>query len=71
MYECCGTCRFHVKEDQDDWWCDNLESDFYADFTDYQNPACTEYEARSPKPLSAILQREIDDRKKRFERNTF
>ena len=39
---CCGTCKYH-KPRNGDFECTNENSDFYADYTDY-NHHCEEYE---------------------------
>jgi len=42
----CGMCKWHVREDADAGWaCDNLDSDNYADWTDYGD-TCEEWEGR-------------------------
>lgn len=44
--KCCGTCKHHSKDDgNDDWVCVNPESEYFADYTDY-NHSCEEYEER-------------------------
>jgi len=42
---CCGNCKYHYfdKEDQD-WVCDCTESEFYTDYTGYEDK-CEEWEA--------------------------
>ena len=40
--DCCGTCKYH-KPRNGDFECANENSDFYADYTDY-NHHCEEYE---------------------------
>lgn len=42
--ECCGTCKYHKKED--DWVCDNPDSDCYADYTEYSD-FCENFEKRT------------------------
>ena len=44
--ECCGTCKWHQHENIDDGWvCVNSDSDYCADWTDY-NDYCMDYEER-------------------------
>lgn len=44
--KCCGTCKYHEHEDiSNGWVCVNDDSDFVADFTDYDF-CCEEYEER-------------------------
>ena len=44
--QCCGTCRYHAHEDIDDGWvCVNGDSDYVADWTDYDF-CCDEWEER-------------------------
>lgn len=40
----CGTCKFHKCEDRE-WYCDNIDSDNYADFTGYED-SCEEWGGR-------------------------
>lgn len=43
----CGTCRYHYHEDIDDGWvCVNPDSDYRADWTEYED-TCDEWERRS------------------------
>ena len=44
---CCGTCRFHEREERfsDDWMCSNDESDYFGDYTGYEN-GCEHHERR-------------------------
>ena len=42
--ECCGTCKYHKKED--DWVCDNPDSDCYTDYTEYSD-FCENFEKRT------------------------
>ena len=43
---CCGNCRWHTKEAlTDDWLCDNADSDYVMDYTDF-NDGCPEFERR-------------------------
>ena len=46
MNECCGTCKWHVKDELGDWICVNDESENCADWTEY-NDSCEEWEARN------------------------
>lgn len=42
--ECCGNCRYHEKDLYDEGYiCVNGESDYCADWTEY-NDFCEEYE---------------------------
>lgn len=44
--ECCGTCKWHRHEDIGDGWiCCNEQSDYCADWTDYEF-GCEEWEGR-------------------------
>lgn len=44
--ERCGTCKWHQHENiSDGWVCVNDESDYVADWTDYDF-CCDEYERR-------------------------
>lgn len=46
MDRCCGTCKYHEHEDIDNGWvCVNQESDYVADWTDYDF-CCEDYEER-------------------------
>lgn len=46
MDRCCGTCKYHEHEDIDNGWvCVNPESDYIADWTDYDF-CCEDYEER-------------------------
>lgn len=47
MKECCGTCKYHIKDEnfEEDYICLNTESDYLADWTDY-NFVCDEYKER-------------------------
>ena len=43
---CCGTCRHHVREDiSGDYVCGCDGSEFYSDWTDY-NDVCDEWEGK-------------------------
>jgi len=45
----CGTCRWHCKyRNADNWVCVNRESDYYTDFTDYED-SCEDWERRREK----------------------
>ena len=46
MNECCGTCKWHVKDESGDWICVNGESENCADWTEYTD-SCEEWEARN------------------------
>ena len=42
----CGECKYHVHEDHSDGWvCANANSDYHADWTDY-NDTCEEWHYR-------------------------
>ena len=46
----CGECRYHAPQHNDqgqtvDWWCENIDSDYCAMSTDY-NDTCDEWEER-------------------------
>lgn len=42
----CGTCKYHEHDEEyNDWVCTNSESEYMADFTDY-NHSCSEHEER-------------------------
>lgn len=42
----CGTCRWHKHEDiSDGWVCVNDQSDYCADWTDYDD-TCDEWEGK-------------------------
>lgn len=44
--ECCGTCKYHCRADgEDDWTCENEDSEYYAVETDYED-YCDHYEGR-------------------------
>lgn len=44
MVECCGTCKWHRHENTSQGWvCMNSESDYCADWTEY-NDSCNEWE---------------------------
>lgn len=44
--KCCGTCKYHEHENVDDGWvCVNQDSEYVADWTDYDH-CCEEYEER-------------------------
>ena len=43
--ECCGTCKWHRKDDDGDWYCANYDSEYYTDWTEYTD-VCTEHERR-------------------------
>jgi hypothetical protein len=44
--KCCGTCRYHLHDDDVDFICDCEESEGYGDYTMYQD-CCDCYEARN------------------------
>ena len=43
--EVCGTCRFHVRDEDGYWVCSNPDSDNYSDWTDYMDD-CEEHDGR-------------------------
>ena len=43
--QCCGTCKFHMKENEEDYICTNGDSEYVADWTEY-NHTCDEWEER-------------------------
>lgn len=44
--KCCGTCKYHEHENIDDgWMCVNQDSEYVADWTDYDH-SCEDYEER-------------------------
>lgn len=44
--KCCGTCKYHHHENIDDGWvCVNSDSEYVADWTEYNN-WCDEWEER-------------------------
>ena len=46
MKECCGNCKWHKHEDiSDGWVCCNSDSEYVADWTEY-NDWCEEYEEK-------------------------
>ena len=44
--ECCGTCKYHCyANDEDDWVCENPNSENNGVWTDYED-FCNDYEER-------------------------
>ena len=43
--ECCGTCKYHKCDENAGWYCSCEDSEFYADYTDFDD-GCEEYEER-------------------------
>lgn len=44
--EVCGTCQYHrLNSRTDEWKCDNPESDYFTNYTDYTD-TCQEYMRR-------------------------
>lgn len=49
--KCCGTCKYHRKDEtfaefircQEDWICCNDKSEYYADWTEYED-VCDDWE---------------------------
>lgn len=35
--ECCGNCEYHKVIRQDTFCCNNHESDYYGDYTNYED----------------------------------
>ena len=44
--EVCGRCMWHRYESTGDWSCNNEDSEFYTDYTEYKD-SCDEFEERS------------------------
>lgn len=44
--QCCGTCRFHRRWTDGEWYCNCQDGDNYTLETDYNTEACEEYEER-------------------------
>ena len=44
MTECCGNCEYH-SPNNGDFICVNKESEYYADYTDFEHK-CEEYEQK-------------------------
>ena len=44
--KCCGTCRYHLRDDDVDFICDCEDSEGYGDYTMSQD-CCDCYEARN------------------------
>lgn len=43
---CCGMCKWHQYDEySNDWFCANGESEYFADFTGYDD-CCEEFEER-------------------------
>lgn len=46
MNEICGECKYHrYDRESGDWVCENDDSEYFAEFTDY-NDSCDGYEER-------------------------
>lgn len=43
--KCCGTCKWHKCEMDDSWICVNRDSEYCADWTDYDH-CCKEWKKR-------------------------
>ena len=44
--KCCGTCKWHFyKSTNEDFACINKESEYYTDFTNY-NDTCPDWEEK-------------------------
>lgn len=44
MKKCCGNCKWHQRDDKfDDWVCCNGDSEYVADYTDYDH-CCEDWE---------------------------
>jgi len=45
---CCGTCRWHWHQQgagMDDWVCQNTDSDYCSDWTEFQD-TCPDWEGK-------------------------
>lgn len=45
MDECCGTCKYRIVECYPDFSCNNQDSEYYTDITDYKH-TCQDWEER-------------------------
>ena len=64
--KCCGKCRYHVFDDEeDDWFCDCPMADAFLSWTGYED-CCEDFEARRPKKLSEKISSELDRRDRAF-----
>ena len=65
--KCCGTCKYHrCDRDTKDWYCDNLDSEYYADYTGYEDcPSCQDWEARKA-TLGGSLEKTLKNRERAF-----
>lgn len=41
----CGECMYSVRNEDDDWVCNNPESDYYIDYVDYHD-SCDSFSPR-------------------------
>lgn len=64
----CGTCRHHrCERGSKDWYCDNPNSEYYAEFTGYEDcPQCQDWEARKPKTMAGSLEKTLKNRDRAF-----
>lgn len=45
-YGMCGECKWHIRYEHDKYWsCDNIDSDYYTDYTEYTD-TCECFEQR-------------------------
>lgn len=67
VVKCCGNCRYHVfDDDDDDWYCNCPTADAFLSWTGYED-TCVDFEARKPKKLSDRLSSELDRRDRAFQ----
>jgi hypothetical protein len=45
---CCGTCKYHQHDDGEDWICVNTDSEYVADWTEYED-CCENWEGNDDK----------------------
>lgn len=43
--KCCGTCKWHVRYAAREFVCDNYDSEYFAELTEYSD-CCEEWEER-------------------------
>ena len=49
--EICGTCKWHHKDEMDDWMCVNNNSEYCADWTSYTD-SCDDWEPKGKEKRS-------------------
>lgn len=49
----CGTCVFHKTDEHGEWYCGNQRSDYYCDYTDY-NDTCIDWQKRAERKKNEI-----------------